>query len=162
MRYQMDSQNAGELESSAYVALDRDPVSNPSIFLDCSVEPSRTRQEFADDCDINNIMAKYETTGFLPNSLNTRDPQYLDLANTPDRLQDALALVDEANKAFMTLPADVRREMDNDPVKFVAWAQNPDNLETLRKYGLAEPLPVVPPPMRVEVVNPVQDDAKSS
>lgn len=162
MRYQMDSQNAGELESSAYVALDRDPVSNPAIFLDCSVEPSRTRQEFAEDCDINNIMAKYETTGFLPQNVNTREPAYLDLSNTPTRLQDALALVEEAQTAFMTLPAEIRRDLDNSPINFVEWAQDPANADTLRKYGLAKPLPVEAPPMKVEVINPVQDAAKAS
>lgn len=162
MRYQMDSQNAGELESSAYVALDRDPETNPDIFVDCSVEPSRTRQEFVDDCDINKIMAQYQTTGFLPNNLNSRDPQYLDVSNTPTRLQDALRLVAEAQEAFMQLPAQIRREMDNDPVKFVAWAQDEANADTMRKFGLREPLPIEPAPTRVEIVNPADEPAKGS
>jgi len=151
-----------EPETSMFVELDRNPDTNPSIFVDCTVEPSRTRQEFAADCDINNIMAQYQTTGFLPNNLNTRDPQYLDLSNTPTRLQDALALVEEARTAFMQLPAQLRREMDNDPVNFVAWAQNPENADELRKYGLAEPLPVDPVPMKVEIINPAQEPAKGS
>lgn len=151
-----------EMESSSFVFVDRDPDSNPDIFLDCSVEPSLTRQEFAAECDINNIMAQYNTTGFLPNNLNSRDPQYLDVSNTPTRLQDALELVKEAQTAFMQLPAAIRREMDNDPVKFVAWAQDPANADTMRKYGLREPLPVEPPPTRVEIVNPPQEPEKGS
>lgn len=152
MRYQMDSSNAGEMESSAYVALDRDPETNPSIFVDCSNIPSATRQEFADDCDINKLMAQYEKSGILP-TVNVAAPRYLDVSDVPD-LRSALDTLHEATTAFMTLPATVRREFDNDAMKFVEFAQNSENLPKMREWNLAPPLPPAPTPQKVEIVNP--------
>lgn len=152
MRYQMDSQNAGELESSSYVALDRDPISNPAIFIDCSDLPSLTRQEFADECDINKLMAQYEKTGILPANLNAAQPQYIDVSDIPN-LAEAHEILQAATTAFMRLPAVTRREFDNDPIRFVNFASDPENLEKLREWKLAPPAPVEPPPQKVEVIN---------
>lgn len=151
MRYQMDSQNAGELESSAYVELDRNPETNPAIFLDCSTHPSLTRQEFADECDVNKLMAQYEKSGILP-TMSGREPRYLDVSDVPD-LQSALNLLNEATEAFMSLPATVRRDFDNDPQKFISFAENPDNIEKMREWKLAPPKELPPEPQKVSVVS---------
>lgn len=153
MRYQMDSTETGEMESSAFVVLDRDPITNPAIFLDCSNLPSLTRQEFADECDINKLMAQYEKTGILPSFVNQGEPRYLDVSNVPDLMQ-AHEVLQNATASFMSLPATVRRDFDNDPVKFINFAENPDNLEKLREWKLAPPAPVEPPPQKVEIINP--------
>lgn len=139
----------GEIMSSAFAEIDR---ANPAIYCDCSVEPSLTRQEFAEDCDINTLMAQYEKTGVI-NHFNNATPQYLDLSEIPD-LQTSLDFIAEANAAFMRLPATVRREFDNDPVKFVEFGSNPENIEKMREWGLTEPEPQIDPPQRVEIVNP--------
>ncbi|WNK13487.1 MAG: internal scaffolding protein [Microvirus sp.] len=135
MVYRQGTNGDGEVLSSVYV--EHDPVD-----IDCS-QDGRTRQEFADECDINVLMQRYETTGVL-NAFNMREPQYLDVSDVPD-LQASLAMVAAAETAFMTLPAKVRREFDNDPVKFVAFAQDPANLEQMREWDLAPPAPVGPP-----------------
>lgn len=163
MRYQAFSQPQGladELESSAYVEIDRSPETNPAIFLDCSNLPSLTRQEFADECDINKLMAQYEKTGILPTNVNTGQPRYLDVSDVPD-LQAAHHVLHEATIAFMSLPATIRRDFDNDPVKFINFAENPENLPKMREWKLAPPLPTEAPPQKVEIINPVpQDDKK--
>jgi len=105
---------------------------------------SMTRQEFADECDINVLMRKYEATGVLP-PLNGATPQYLDVSQVPD-LALALDIVDRATTAFMALPASVRREFDNDPVKFVSFAENEANIDKMREWGLAPKPEVVPVP----------------
>nr|AVQ10261.1 portal protein [Gokushovirinae environmental samples] len=116
--------------------------------------PSMTREEFAEECDINAIMARYEKNGGQwPPLPNGQEPQYVDFVGMPD-LQNALHGMIEAENAFMRLPALVRREFDNDPVRFVEYAQNRDNLGKLREWGLAEPEKAPEPPMRVEVVSP--------
>lgn len=143
--------STGEIYSSAYAVIERDPALNPAIYLDCSVEPSLTRQEFAEECDINNIMARYETTGSLGH-LNKSEPAYLDLTDLPD-LQGSLSILADATAAFMRLPATVRREFENDAVKFCDYAQNPENLERMREWGLAPPAPTKPEPQEVRVVN---------
>lgn len=113
--------------------------------------PSMTRQEMADECDINNIMKRYERTGMVPGNPNSL-PQYLDLTVMPDDLMTAMNQMIDAENAFMSLPAVTRREFDNDAMRFVEYASNPENVERLREWGLAAPEKVPDPPIRVEVV----------
>lgn len=129
--------------NSAYVP--HDPV---DVVFD---EPSRTRQEFAAECDINTLMERFEATGVVSH-VNERKPMYLDLGDGVLPLQAALDTVRAATESFMSLPARARAEFDNDPVRFVEYAQNPDNIGRLVEWGLAEQV-VDPAPARVEVVN---------
>lgn len=147
MRFQ-GVDNNGEDISSAYV--DHDPEATAFY----TVGPSLTRQEFAADCDINNIMATYETTGVISH-VNQKAPQYLDVTDVPD-LAESIRVVQEASAAFMALPAATRREYDNDPIKFVEAIQSGDEatMAKAREWGLLEPLKSDPPPTRVEIVNP--------
>ena len=159
MRYQGYSQPTGEpdeLESSAYVEIDR---ANPALYIDCSNLPSLTRQEFSDDCDINVLMAKYEATGILPTN-NAGEPRYLHVSDVPD-LMEAHRILQDATQSFMLLPATVRRDFDNDPIKFINFAENPANIDKLREWKLAPPAPVEPPPQKVEVVNQTPPDPAS-
>ncbi|QCQ85046.1 internal scaffolding protein [Blackfly microvirus SF02] len=120
----------GEELSSSYV--EHDPV-------DFVPEgPSLTRQEFADECDINTLMAQYEKTGVI-NHFNSATPQYYDLTEMPDTLMGSLEHMKNAEEAFMRLPALVRKEFDNDPISFVVYATDPENLTQLREWGLAAP-----------------------
>lgn len=102
--------------------------------------PSMTRQEFADDCDINSIMARYETTGNLHAPFAKDGLHYADYTDVPD-LMTAMNLMSVASDDFMSLPAKVRREFDNDPVAFVNFASDPSNLDQMRIWGLAPPAP---------------------
>lgn len=142
--------NDGEILSSAYVEIDR---TDPAIVVDFSNTTSLTRQEFLDECDINSLMAKYEKTGILPNSVNGNVPQYLDVTDIPD-YRTTLDMLNEASAAFMALPAVVRKEFDNDPIQFVEFAKDPENLPQMRTWGLAPPEPAPEAPMKVEVINP--------
>lgn len=112
--------------------------------------PSKTRQEFADECDINQIMANAEKHAVWPFK-DQLPPVYLDFVGMPN-LQEAMQHMFDAEEAFMRLPAAVRKELDNDPVRFVEYASDPGNLEQLRKWGLAEPEKAPEAPIRVEVV----------
>lgn len=123
-------------------------------------EPSLTRQEFAEECDINTIMARYEASGAISH-VNRAEPMYLDTTGYPD-LQGAMDQFREASAAFNALPAIVRREFDNDPQKFVDFASDPENVERLRGWGLAAPEKVPDAPMRVEVVNPPSSEPAST
>lgn len=103
--------------------------------------PSRTRQEFAAECDVNALMKRYEKTGVLPMYGVERKAQYLDLSAVPDFLTAMQMLVD-AEHAFMRLPAGVRREFENDATAFVDFAQRPENIGKMREWGLAPPAEV--------------------
>lgn len=99
--------------------------------------PSLTRQEFAEECDINEIMARYQVTDMSALNAPVGPPTYVDFVNMPNNLQDAMEQVFTAEREFMRLPANVRREFDNDPVKFVAFASDHANLDQMRDWGLA-------------------------
>lgn len=110
--------------------------------------PSLTRQEFADECDINILMKRYEAHAIGgPGNLGPLVPQYVDLSQAPQDLLGYMALMASAESAFMSLPAQVRKEFDNDPVTFVDFASDPENLPQMRSWGLA-------PPARADVVPP--------
>lgn len=108
-----------------------------------NTEPSLTRQEFSDECDINVIMAQYEKTGVI-NHQAPREPFYFDVTEVPD-FRSAMDFMIDADKAFMSLPAKVRKEFDNDARNFVDFAIDPANLDKMREFGLAPPAPQEPP-----------------
>ena len=146
MRYQGHNSDGEPLTSMFVQIEDRDQFG-----LDCSNLPSLTRQEFASDADINTIMAQYEKTGVISH-MNHTPPQYLDLTETPD-LQTAITIMRDAEAAFMSLPATVRATFENNSIKFVDFAQNPENIDKMREWGLAPPAPEPPAPQKVEIVN---------
>lgn len=118
--------------------------SNTTVY---NTEPSLTRQEFADECDINVIMAQYDKNGVVSH-MNPREPMYVDLSGVPN-FREAMDMMISADKAFMSLPAKVRKEFDNDARKFVDFASDEANLEQMREWGLApaaEPADDLPAP----------------
>ncbi|WNK14404.1 MAG: internal scaffolding protein [Microvirus sp.] len=114
-------------------------------------EASLTRQEFAEECDINTLMARYEASGAISH-VNRAMPVYLDTTDYPG-LQASMDLFREAAASFNALPATVRREFDNDPQKFIDFASDAENLPRMREWGLAPPAEVAPGPVKVEVVS---------
>ncbi|WNK12560.1 MAG: internal scaffolding protein [Microvirus sp.] len=120
-------------------------------------DPGMTRQEFAEECDINTIMARYEAGGAVSH-VNRAEPTFLDTTLYPG-LQASMDAYRQAALSFAALPAKVRREFDNDPQQFVDFAVNPDNVERMREWGLASPAPVEPPPVRVQVAGGRLDDS---
>lgn len=101
-------------------------------------EPSMTQESDAMETDINFIVKRFGVTGQLP-QVNMQ-PLYGDFTDVGD-YRTAVERINAANTAFMGLPAETRKRFDNDPQKFVDFATNKDNLEELRKMGLAPPAP---------------------
>lgn len=110
------------------------------VTIDCS-EDGQTRQEFADECDINVLMRRYETTGIMPGDASLM--QYGDFTQLPD-FMTAMNTVARANEAFAALPAAVRRRFGNDPAEYVEFVSNPENIDEVRKLGLAAEVPAKP------------------
>lgn len=103
------------------------------VQIDCS-EEKVTDQSYAKSTDINNIMANYHKTGVLP---HTREnlARYIDNTEIPS-LIEAHELIEGAKSMFMELPAHIRKLMDNNPQNMESFIRNPENTETLVKYGL--------------------------
>lgn len=89
-------------------------------FKDC---PVLVRAEFAFESDINNILKRYATTGWLvdPNSpRNDRKPQWDDYSKMLD-YQDSLDKCIDAQQRFDALPVEIRERFNYDPAKLLAF-----------------------------------------
>lgn len=113
---------------------------NPGCKTDLHGE-SLTQQNFKRECDINYILKKYQKTGLVEH-VSKYKGNYEDLSQPCD-YQTAMNLVISAAAAFESLPSSIRKQFDNDPGRFLAFAENPDNLEEMKNLGLAK-TPVVP------------------
>lgn len=96
--------------------------------------PSMTKQEFADECDINNIMSQYQRTGMVQH-VNRYGGEYSDVTGAVS-FHEAQNIVLAAQNAFMSVPSSVRTKFDNDPGKFLEFVNNPENRDEMKKLGL--------------------------
>jgi len=104
--------------------------------------PSLAKQSFKDECNINTIMGKYDKTGLIEH-LNTHQGQYGDFVGFQD-YQTSLNQILEADEMFMSIPSKIRSRFQNDPEKFLQFAQDPENLDQMIEMGLARPKPPEP------------------
>lgn len=99
--------------------------------------PDRAKQAFADECDINNIVRRFEETGLVEH-VNGRPPRYEDLVNVTN-YYDAMLEIRAAEEAFMDLPARIREQYDNDPGKLIEALHDPAEHDRLVELGVFEP-----------------------
>jgi len=103
--------------------------------------PSRTKQEFAEDSNINNIIAKAVRTGVSQELF--RPPVFEGEVAVGEfgasSYQDALNKIAHANQAFARLPSKTRERFGNEPAKFLEFMENPEeNHLEMEKLGLAK------------------------
>ena len=113
------------------ITYDRDKNSDLAKLVFTS--PSRTKQSFRDECDINNILRQFNVTGQLPSG--SVQPQYGDFSGITD-YQSALNAVMAAQDSFLQLPAKIRAKFDNDPALFVEFASDEANKDEMKALGL--------------------------
>ena len=104
--------------------------------------PSKAKQAFAEEADINNIMHRYVETGKLP--ATHEGFTFGDFTLASD-LQDALQQIDKAYEDFDSLPAKVRDRFKNDPYELIQFVTDPANEGEAREIGLLPMLPPTPP-----------------
>lgn len=107
-----------------------------AIVTDTEKYPSRTIQSAKDDADINVIVKRFGITGQMPAS--PRLPSYGDYSGVID-YQSAMNVIVQAKEAFMELPAEIRAKFGNDPQAYLQFASDPENIDSMRKMGLAIP-----------------------
>ena len=98
-------------------------------------EPSLTKQEFKDECNINNIMDKFQRTGQVDHYA-AYAPHYGEISQ--GTLADAMEVVCSAEDMFNDLPSSIRKRFRNEPGEFLAWIEDPANREEMRKAGLSK------------------------
>lgn len=109
---------------------------DPREYAITSDKPSLTRQEFAQECDINVILARYQASGEI-DFLNKHAPQYMD--TTAVDFQTAMETVANAQSAFNDLPSHIRDRFENDPAKLLDFVHKDANREEAIKLGLIAP-----------------------
>lgn len=96
----------------------------------------RTKQEFAQECDINNIMSRYLKTGIIDH-VRDSNPQFLDA--TPIEFQEAMQLVAQAETLFEELPSSIRNRFENDATKLLEFVHDPANIAESVAMGFLDP-----------------------
>lgn len=93
----------------------------------------RTKQAFKAECDINQILARYQRTGVL-DFQQKHAPEYGDV--TAIDFQKAQFMIAEAKGMFAAMPAHLRSRFDNDPAKFLAFIEDERNRNEAEDLGL--------------------------
>lgn len=105
----------------------------------CFVEPSMTQQHFKDECEIDNILRKYETTGFLVDPLTPRrQAQFGDFSEVQD-FQTAQNKVAEVTEYFDSLPASIRSRFGNRVSEFLSFVTDETNRKACEELGIFIP-----------------------
>lgn len=110
--------------------------------------PGQVQQHLAEETDINNIMRKYAKTGQFTH-VTPLAGEYGDFSQVPD-YKTAMEQIMAADALFMELPAAVRDRFGNDPAKFIEFSTKKENLDELRKMGLAPEAKPLPGPVQEE------------
>ncbi len=124
----------------------RSAFDHPTVILSTEL-PSKTKQSFSDECDINRIMGRWAKTGDFGH-VNMARPTYGDFTN-PASYLEAINLVDQADALFAELPSEVRDRMSNDPAELLRFVADPANQAEAIELGIASdpgPDPKAQPP----------------
>lgn len=98
---------------------------------------SHVQQAYKEECDVNNIVARFKKTGELPNMVKG-NPEYGDYSDPVD-YQAAHNILIKAAEQFSGLSAETRKKFDNDPARFLEWAGDSRNKKEMAHLGLLTP-----------------------
>lgn len=119
-----------------------------NIVVTDATGPARTKQAFAEECDVNSIMQKYQKEGVITHV--TKHQANYGFASSND-FRESVELMGKANDMFAELPSSTRKKFDGSVENFLDWVQDPENASQLDEMGAltetpAEPSPAVQPP----------------
>lgn len=108
-------------------------VSRKRPVVDCSKFPSRTKQYFKAECDINAIVRRAAESGQLP---VRRGAMFQDVVGLQMDYQEAMNFVMDAGAKFWALPPDLRMRFKNDVGALLKFVDDPANQAECVKLGL--------------------------
>lgn len=100
---------------------------------------SKVQEQFADACQTDTIIRKYNMMGVNP-FIASGGSQYLDTTEIPSFVVAQNSQV-KVREYFEGLPSDIRLEFNNDPAQFAEAVLDPQNADYLRDIGVLAPLP---------------------
>lgn len=113
---------------------------DPKKYAFNTVGESKTQSQFAAECDINNILARYQKHGTLTH-INKASANYGDFTSVDD-YQTSMNKIIEAEKTFNSLPSSIRKRFGNDPAQLIGFVTDDKNREEAIKLGLINiPIP---------------------
>ena len=95
---------------------------------------TRTKSEFADEANINNIVKRCMNGAAMPTG--GRTPLFGDFSEVAD-FTTAQTLIAQANAEFEQLPSDVREKFGNDVSALMDFLDDENNLDEAIALGLA-------------------------
>lgn len=119
-------------------------------------EPTLTQQQFKEQVDVNNIIAKYKKTGEITH-LARKQGVFTDVSEITD-YHDSLQKVMDAQSAFQKLPSHLRNRFENDPQNLLTFLQDPKNYDEGVKLGIFEEKQKFAPPGPPNEPNPKQNE----
>lgn len=105
-------------------------------------DPTRAKQSFKEEADINTIVKRFKLTGQLPE--NVRMPVSTDYTDIMD-FQTAMNAIRAGEEAFAAMPSNIRSRFQNDPARFVEFCLDDNNRPEAEKMGLVAPRKPVAP-----------------
>lgn len=100
-----------------------------------------TEQHHKMECDINNIVDKFDRRGVIEHRNEHRGTYGFATSND---FQEAMYVVAEAQSMFNELPSHIRNKFENDPAKFLDFVQEPKNAGQMVELGLATSVDDIP------------------
>lgn len=99
-------------------------------------EPSRTQQQFAEECDVNVLVEKALKTGDYSafQAPNWDDVDYSEVGE----YADALNFVNSVNTDFAELPAALRARFNNNISDYADFVADPANMQECIRLGLLQ------------------------
>lgn len=113
------------------------PVARTSLVC---LDPSLTQQEFTEECDINNVILRFSSTGELPPRVNARVAEFLDVSEIGD-LHESLSLAARGREAFDALPDQVRAAVGYDPMRLLDALDEHARLRASTEPDVTTPAP---------------------
>lgn len=108
--------------------------------LFCDPSEGLTLQSFAEEVDINTIVARFGLTGHLPEEVQV--PVSGDFTDVVD-FQTAMNAVRKAEEGFMELPPNIRARFGHDPQQLMDFVEDGRNYDEALRMGLLKPRPEV-------------------
>lgn len=100
-------------------------------------DPTLAQQQFKDEVNINTIIARAMQTGDMSAFTPNDRAQFID-ASVYDDYQSALDTLQTVEEDFYSLPADLRKEFDNDADKYVEFMSDDANHAKAVELGLLQ------------------------
>lgn len=123
--------------------------------IDYSSQPSLTKSEFKEECDINNVVRRAIRTGILPGT--NQEALYGDFSEVTD-FASAQIKIAQASQEFDQLPSAIKEKFDNNVTTLLDWIDNPENADEARELGLLPKLPE----QESKITNITEDLAESN